>query len=67
MGVYSATNTIDYIQPESPADIYGFMQGDKVVSINDVPIETWDDFTSWKDARDIPVRGSDTRLNPHMT
>ncbi|MBN1298668.1 MAG: site-2 protease family protein [Actinobacteria bacterium] len=45
MGVYSATNVIDYIQPESPAQTYGFMQGDRIISINGISVKTWDDFS----------------------
>ena len=46
MGVYNATNVIDYIQPDSPAEVYGFLQGDEIVSLNETPINTWEDFSS---------------------
>ena len=45
LGIYAPTNVIDYIQPESPAEVYGFMQGDRVISINEKAVETWDDFS----------------------
>lgn len=46
MGVFSASTTIDYIQPDSPADLSGFKSGDRLVSIDERPIESWDDFSS---------------------
>ena len=44
MGVLVPTNTIDYIHPETPADISGFETGDRVVSLDGEKIENWDDF-----------------------
>ena len=46
MGVFAPVNVIDYIQPDSPADIYGFKVGDKVIALNDNSIESWDEFSS---------------------
>ncbi len=45
MGVYVANNTIDYIQPDSPAEISGFKINDEVIALNGEPIETWEDFS----------------------
>lgn len=45
MGVYSAANTIDYIQPDSPAETYGLQKGDKVLALDGQPINTWQDFS----------------------
>ena len=47
MGVYLPTNVIDYIQPDSPAEIYGFKQGDKVIALNDDSISNWDEFSNF--------------------
>jgi regulator of sigma E protease len=44
MGVVAPTNTIDYVHPETPADISGFEAGDKVVALDGEKIESWDDF-----------------------
>lgn len=44
MGIYEPNTTIDYIQPGTPAEDYGFSTGDIVVAINGEKIETWDDF-----------------------
>jgi len=46
MGVLAPTSTIDFIQPESPADTFGFEVGDEVISLNGQKIETWDDFSN---------------------
>jgi len=46
MGVFVPTTTIDFIQPEAPADISGFKIGDKVIALNDQKIESWDDFSA---------------------
>lgn len=46
MGVLIPVNIIDYVQPGSPADIYGFKAGDRVIALNDVRIEGWEDFSS---------------------
>lgn len=45
MGILSPTSTIDYIQPESPAETGGFEAGDEVIALNGQKIETWDDFS----------------------
>ena len=45
MGVYTPTNVIDYIQPDSPAETYGFKQEDKVIALNNNNISTWDEFS----------------------
>jgi len=44
MGVYEPNTTIDYIQPETPAEEYGFSIGDKVIAINGETIDTWEEF-----------------------
>ena len=44
MGVFVPTNQVDYIENGSPAQIYG-IQKDKIVSINNIQINTWDDFS----------------------
>ncbi len=46
MGVFVLTTIIDYIQPDSPADISGFEVGDKVIALDDRNIESWDDFSA---------------------
>ena len=46
MGVMVPTTIIDYIQPETPADLSGFKIGDKVTYLNDQKIESWDDFSA---------------------
>jgi regulator of sigma E protease len=46
MGVLAPTSTVDFIQPESPADAFGFEAGDKVISLNGQKIESWDDFST---------------------
>jgi regulator of sigma E protease len=45
MGVFAPSTTIEYIQPDSPADISGFEKGDDFVSLNGRKIESWDDFS----------------------
>ncbi len=45
MGVYMPTNIIDYIQPGSPAEIYGFNQNDEVIALNDESISNWEEFS----------------------
>jgi len=39
------TNTIDLVQEDSPADLYGFQKGDKVIALNDEKIDGWEDFS----------------------
>ena len=46
MGVLAPTSTIDFIQPESPAEAGGFEVGDEVIALNGQKIETWDDFSN---------------------
>src|SRR3972149_10843689 len=46
MGVLAPTSTIDFIEPESPADAFGFEVGDEVIALNGQKIETWDDFSN---------------------
>jgi len=45
MGVYSPTTTIDYVEPGSPADQYGFSIGDRVVALDGQDIDSWEDFS----------------------
>ncbi|MGM0364972.1 MAG: M50 family metallopeptidase [Actinomycetota bacterium] len=44
MGVFAPTTTIGYIEPDSPADRYGFKTGDKVVALNSQEVDSWDEF-----------------------
>lgn len=46
MGAFALTNSIEYIQPDSPAEIYGLKVGDKVVALNEEKIESWEEFAS---------------------
>jgi len=46
MGAFALTNSIEYVQPGSPAEIYGFEVGDKVVALNEEKIESWEEFAS---------------------
>jgi regulator of sigma E protease len=45
IGVFIPSNIIDYTQPGSPAEIYGFQKGDKVIALNNLEIKSWDDFS----------------------
>ena len=45
LGIFVPSNIIDYTQPGSPAETYGFQKGDKVISLNDKEIKSWDDFS----------------------
>ena len=45
MGVLVPTTTIDFVQPEAPAEISGFEIGDEVIALGDKRIESWDDFS----------------------
>ncbi|MBM3706743.1 MAG: site-2 protease family protein [Actinobacteria bacterium] len=47
MGIYAPTNVIDFIQPDSPAETYGFNQGDEVIALNDHKIASWEDFSTF--------------------
>ncbi len=40
------TNTIGQIIPDTPAEYGGVMEGDEFVSINNIPISTWDDLSN---------------------
>ncbi len=40
------TTTVDYIQPDSPADMSDFGVGDKVIALEGQSIESWDDFST---------------------
>jgi regulator of sigma E protease len=44
MGIYEPGTTIEYVQPETPAEISGLQVGDKVIAINGEKIGTWDEF-----------------------
>lgn len=46
MGVFVPSTTIEYVQPDSPADISGFEKGDNVIALNGIEIESWDDFST---------------------
>jgi regulator of sigma E protease len=46
MGVFAPSTTIEYIQPDSPADMNGFEKGDDVIALNGRDIESWDDFST---------------------
>jgi regulator of sigma E protease len=46
MGVFAPSTTIEYIQPDSPADVSGFEKGDDVIALNGRGIESWDDFST---------------------
>jgi regulator of sigma E protease len=46
MGVMAPSTTIEYIQPDSPADLSGFEEGDDVIALNGRKIESWDDFST---------------------
>lgn len=46
MGVMAPTTTIDYIQPDAPAETGGFEIGDRVVALEGQPVESWDDFST---------------------
>jgi len=44
MGIYEPNTTIDYVQPDTPAEVHGFIIGDTVNAINGEKIQTWDEF-----------------------
>ncbi len=44
MGVFVPTTTINYIEPSSPADTYGFKIGDKILEFENNKIDSWDNF-----------------------
>ena len=46
MGVFMPVNTVDYVQPDSPAELSGFQVGDEVIALNGEKIESWEDFVS---------------------
>lgn len=45
MGIYSPTNTIGFIEKDSPAQTYGLNVNDKILYLNDTQIKNWDDFS----------------------
>lgn len=45
MGIYSATNKVDYVQEGSPAYAYGIQIHDEVIKINDNEITNWEEFS----------------------
>jgi regulator of sigma E protease len=45
MGIYSPANSIDFIEKNSPAEIYGLKVNDKILYLNDTQITNWDDFS----------------------
>jgi len=51
MGTYEPGTTIDYIQPETPAEISGLQIGDKVIAIDGEKIGTWDEFAALTQSR----------------
>jgi regulator of sigma E protease len=56
MGVYKPTNTIDYIQPGSPAEEHNLQIGDKVTALDGKEISSWEEFsTITKNAEDRNV------------
>lgn len=44
MGLYEPGTTIEYVQPETPAEISGLQVGDEVIAIDGEKIGTWDEF-----------------------
>ena len=46
MGVFTPTNVINYIQPDSPAAIYGFEKDDRLIAVNDKKITSWEEFSA---------------------
>ncbi|OQA21646.1 MAG: Zinc metalloprotease Rip1 [Actinobacteria bacterium ADurb.Bin346] len=44
MGILAPTSTVDYIEPGSPAERYGFYAGDRIIALNDSSISSWDDM-----------------------
>jgi regulator of sigma E protease len=46
MGSYEPGTTIEYVQPETPAEASGIEIGDKVIAIDGEKIDTWDEFAS---------------------
>ena len=44
MGIYSPTNSIDFIEKNSPAQEYGLKINDKILYLNDTQIKNWDEF-----------------------
>jgi len=45
MGIYSPTNSIDFIEKDSPAQTYGLKVNDRILYLNDTKIKSWDDFS----------------------
>ncbi|MGI6662986.1 MAG: RIP metalloprotease RseP [Bacillota bacterium] len=46
VGIYMPTTTIAEVMPGYPADFAGIRPGDKVLAINETPIQSWEDLTS---------------------
>ena len=46
MGIYEPGTIIEYVQPETPAEVSGLQVGDKVIAIDGEKIETWDEFAA---------------------
>ncbi|MCL5771955.1 MAG: M50 family metallopeptidase [Actinobacteria bacterium] len=46
MGIYAPLNSIDYIEKNSPAQIYGLKVNDKILYLNEIQIKNWDDFSN---------------------
>ncbi len=51
MGVFMPVNVVDYVQPDSPAELSGFQVGDEVIALNGEEIGSWEDFVSLTKAR----------------
>ncbi|MDR1088181.1 MAG: site-2 protease family protein [Coriobacteriales bacterium] len=45
-GTQAPTTTVDSVVPSSPAAVAGVLPGDEIVSLNAVPLQSWQDFTS---------------------
>lgn len=66
------TTTISQVEENSPAYIAGIQKGDKILSINDKKINSWDDVQAVKNAvntreLNIKVQRKDTELNIKTT
>ena len=46
MGIYEPGTTIEYVQPETPAQIAGLQVGDKIIAIDGEKVGTWDEFAA---------------------
>ncbi|MHB1377513.1 MAG: M50 family metallopeptidase [Candidatus Humimicrobiaceae bacterium] len=45
MGIYSPANSIAFVEKNSPAQAYGLKVNDKILYLNDIKIQNWDDFS----------------------